>query len=109
MILDNKKLLQSISESGLTGTDLDSLMRNELEVTKENNRSSEVINAQDIQDKKEKRYHWLCIVAFVGVFVICGGLLFLTYKNPDLDSNVIIPTISTLVGTVFGFVAGKKI
>lgn len=107
-MLENKKLLQSISESGLTGTDWDSLMRNELEVTKENNRSAEVINAQEMQDKKEKRYHWLCIIAFVGVFAICIGLLFLTYKMPSLDSKI-IPTISTLVGTVFGFVAGKKI
>ena len=108
MALDNQ-LIKDVSKSGLTDDALFSMMQNDLEVTKENNRSAEAIKAQEMQDKKEIRYHWLCLIAFIGVFAICGGLLFLSYKRPDLDSTVIIPTIATLVGTVFGFVAGKKI
>jgi len=108
MALD-KNVIRSISESGLTDDALASVMQNDLEVTKENNRSAENIKAQDIQDKNQSRYHLQCIVAFVGVFGICGGLLVLSYQKPDLDSNNIVTTISTLIGIVFGFVAGKKI
>lgn len=104
----NTRLIEGVSKSGLTDDVLTSMMLNDLEVTKENNRSAEAINAQDNQDKTDERYHWQCIVAFIGGFIICGGLIVLSIVKQDLDIKDVIPTISTLLGMVFGFVAGKK-
>ena len=64
MALDNQ-LIKDVSKSGLTDDALFSMMQNDLEVTKENNRSAEAIKAQEMQDKKEIRYHWLCLITRV--------------------------------------------
>lgn len=105
----NTKFIEGVSKSGLTGDDLASIMDKDLEATKENNRSIETIDASDKQERREIRYHRLCIIAFVGVFIICFALLSLAFILPDWDSKIVIPAITTLVGSVLGFVVGKKI